>query len=94
MLINGVFTTNSSIIWDNVVSFYRDLSIVYEVAKDLDFSLVSKIIPSLISNEENGFLLVIPTDAKVKETIFSLDTNSAPSPNGFLAFFSQYTRFY
>nr|XP_016507263.1 PREDICTED: uncharacterized protein LOC107824954 [Nicotiana tabacum] len=47
-----------------------------------DFSILNKI-DNHITEEDNIFLITIPTTEEVKEAIFSLNLNSAAGPDGF-----------
>ncbi|KAL6204735.1 hypothetical protein ACLB2K_022002 [Fragaria x ananassa] len=50
---------------------------------DRNTGLVSKLIPSLVSVEDNDILTVIPSFEEIKLVVFSMDPDSAPDPDGY-----------
>ena len=48
-----------------------------------DFSLIDTVIPQLVSEEQNVELTRIPSSDEIKQTLFSMDADSAPGPDGF-----------
>ncbi|XP_057852323.1 uncharacterized protein LOC131062635 [Cryptomeria japonica] len=46
-------------------------------------------IPSILSEEQNKFLISIPSKDQIKVVVFSFKGNKASGPNGFLMFFFQ-----
>lgn len=44
---------------------------------------------SCISEEDNIVLTTTPTLKDIKDTVFSIDTDSAPGPDGFSGYFYQ-----
>ena len=47
------------------------------------------IVPSLVSHEENSLLVAIPFANVIHDAVFSMDSLSAPRPDGFLGRFFQ-----
>jgi hypothetical protein len=56
---------------------------------DIDNGLVDEVIPNLITDRVNSMLTRIPTSVEIKNTVFSLNKDSAPGPGGFGAVFFQ-----
>lgn len=54
-----------------------------------DHALVEEAIPELIDADVNNLLIMIPTSEEIKSDVFSLNTDSAPGPDGFGATFYQ-----
>ena len=54
-----------------------------------DTGLVENIIPSMVSDSENGSLLAIPSAEDVKNVVFSMNADSAPGPDGYSGHFFQ-----
>ncbi|KAK3198786.1 hypothetical protein Dsin_022201 [Dipteronia sinensis] len=48
-----------------------------------EFSVVEDVIPSLVTNVENAFLISIPSTDDIHDAIFAMDPASAPGPDGF-----------
>ncbi len=53
------------------------------------FADMSSIIPSLVTESDNGYLTTIPTDEEIKNCVFSMDPGSAPGLDGFSGAFYQ-----
>lgn len=47
------------------------------------------VIPRLVDDACNKYLIVIPSLQEIKDVILSFERNKAPSPNGFPMFFFQ-----
>lgn len=47
------------------------------------------VIKQLINEEDNSFLMSTPTIEEVKDNVFSIDLDSAPSPDGLSGIFFQ-----
>lgn len=54
-----------------------------------DFAEICSVIPNIVSQEENTSLTAIPKANEIKATVFSMDSHSAPGPDGFSGSFYQ-----
>ncbi|XP_024156000.1 uncharacterized protein LOC112163980 [Rosa chinensis] len=57
--------------------------------KIIDTGLVERVIPRMVTDEENAALLALPLGEEIKATVFSMDGSSAPGPDGFSGAFYQ-----
>lgn len=48
------------------------------------------VIPNLVSQEDNDLLTKIPDQEEIKKTVFSMDPDSAPGPDGFQGSFYRF----
>lgn len=48
--------------------------------------LINDFIPNLVNEDRNNMLTKIPNGTKIKQSIFSLNKEGAPGPDGFGAF--------
>jgi len=51
--------------------------------------LVEEVIPTVISNNTNSMLTMIPSTDEIKKAVFALNKDGAPGPDGFCAIFYQ-----
>ena len=51
-----------------------------------DFTLIRDYIPFFTCQEENSSLAVVPSFNEVRMIVFSMDSASAPGPNGFTCY--------
>ena len=49
--------------------------------------LLINVVPSLVSNDDNSFLLRVPLDVDIKDMVFSMDPHSASGLNDFTGLF-------
>ena len=49
----------------------------------VDNGLVAKVIPSLVSMEENAALIAMPLFEDIKNAVFDMNADGAPGPDGF-----------
>ncbi|XVE64272.1 hypothetical protein DITRI_Ditri07aG0087500 [Diplodiscus trichospermus] len=54
-----------------------------------DFAIAADIIPNVVTEEENSFLLAIPNSEEVKHVVFAMDPSSTQGPDGFNGKFYQ-----
>lgn len=76
--------TNFQDIQNCAISFYQKL-LTSEGTSNCDELL--SFIPTLVNQEQNDFLLRPPLEEEIKITVFSMDANSAPGPDGFPGLF-------
>ena len=82
-----VLLTESQCIADHVVDFYKTL---YGPGDDPQgVSDICQVIPKLVSDEENAFLVLVPSADEIRDAVFALDPSSAPGPDGFPGSFYQ-----
>ncbi|KAK3222116.1 hypothetical protein Dsin_009141 [Dipteronia sinensis] len=53
------------------------------VRLETEFSLVEDVIPSLVTDVENAFLISIPSTNDIHDAVFAMDEAFAPGPDGF-----------
>ncbi|XP_060211737.1 uncharacterized protein LOC132639298 [Lycium barbarum] len=66
------------------VNFYQDLF------KEVDRDIIN-LVPRMVSEEENNFLIEEASHEEVKRAVFDIDPNSSAGPDGFNGFFFQKT---
>jgi hypothetical protein len=79
--------TDPTLIANHVVNFYNNLFATNHLLQD--FSLVDEVIPELINDNVNALLTMIPNSEEIKSVVFGLNSDGAPGPDGFGAFFFQ-----
>ncbi|KAK3212711.1 hypothetical protein Dsin_017417 [Dipteronia sinensis] len=87
--INGVLTDDRLIIRDHIIKFYSNLFSLDSSRVDTEFSVVEDVIPSLVTDVENAFLISIPSTDDIHDTVFAMDAAFAPGPDGFSGGFYQ-----
>ncbi|KAH6818323.1 hypothetical protein C2S51_001926 [Perilla frutescens var. frutescens] len=82
MSINGELVSDLSRIADHVVNYFN---ILFSDSGEcnMDLSLVDKLIPQLITNEQAQNLTTIPSMVEVHSAVLALDANSAAGPDGY-----------
>jgi hypothetical protein len=71
-----------------VINFYKNLFCTNIVLQDP--LLAEEVIPSLVTDDINAVLTVLPSHSEIKNAVFALNKDSAPGPDGFGAFFFQH----
>lgn len=51
--------------------------------------LIEQVVPSLVSNDDNDLLTIIPSHEEIKSTVFAMNGDGAPGPDGFRGCFYQ-----
>ncbi|KAH9741659.1 hypothetical protein KPL70_002710 [Citrus sinensis] len=87
LCIDGSLTTNPVLISDHIVAYYQNL--YTSSGTSSDFAEICSVIPNIVSQEENTSLTAIPKANEIKATVFSMDSHSAPGPDGFSGSFYQ-----
>ncbi|XP_024177848.1 uncharacterized protein LOC112183741 [Rosa chinensis] len=85
--VGGNLLTDPQDIANHVVEFYKSLY-ASDVAPSgvVDFC---KVIPSLVSEDDNSVLVSIPTAEEIRRVVFFMDPSSSPGPDGFPGSFYQ-----
>ncbi|XP_026417310.1 uncharacterized protein LOC113312789 [Papaver somniferum] len=83
---NGEIISDQGKIADELVKFYGQKFKFQAVTVD-EFLL--KHIPQVITDEDQKMLDVIPEEEKIRATIFSMDPDSSPGPDGFSGCFNR-----
>ena len=78
--INGVLSTDASLIEQHILHFYSQLFSSNAVNAAQDFSLVHEVIPSLVTEEDNHRLLHLPSSEEIRVVVNDMDGSSAPGP--------------
>ncbi|GAU50883.1 hypothetical protein TSUD_411120 [Trifolium subterraneum] len=79
--------TEPDIIANHVVNHFQNLFSSDNVS--LDNGLIEEVIPSLITEDINKMLTLMPSLAEIQSAVFSMNKDGAPGPDGFGAFFFQ-----
>lgn len=87
LMVDGALSLDLHVIQDHVVNYFSNIFNSVEGDACVDESLISKVIFTLVSHQDNDFLVVLPLDKEVKDVVFDLEANSAPSPDGFIGTF-------
>ncbi|KAK2638106.1 hypothetical protein Ddye_025901 [Dipteronia dyeriana] len=80
---------SQTVIKDHIVRFYLYLFSSDSAQNDEDLSTVDDIVPSLVSQEANSCLVVIPSTDVIHDMVFAMNALSAPRPDGFSSRFFQ-----
>lgn len=56
--------------------------------------LIDKVIPSLVTPEDNNMLLILSLTSEIKTVVFDLNADGAPRPDGFGGHFYQFFFWY
>ena len=87
--INGSPCTDPHLIDNHLVEFFRNLFNGASSASERDFSIIPQVIPKLVDKYDNSLLTGMPSGDDIKATVFSMDSSSAPGPDGFGGVFYQ-----
>ena len=89
MLHDGnVRITEPTAIEEHVLTYFQN--IFGGVNNCVDNGLVAKVIPSLVSTEENAALIAMPLFEDIKNAVFDMNADGAPDPDGFGGHFFQH----
>ncbi|XP_043720986.1 uncharacterized protein LOC122668491 [Telopea speciosissima] len=81
---NGVWTSEPKEVKAEAVRHFSNIFASQGSTVDED---LLDCIPRLVNDEDNACLLLPPTDVEVKEAVFSLSSDSALGPDGFIGYF-------
>lgn len=70
---------------DHILNYYKDLFATANACSSND--LVSMVIPSLVTVQDNEMCTRLPSLDDVKKVVFSMNGNGAPGHDGFGGFF-------
>ncbi|KAK3183588.1 hypothetical protein Dsin_030874 [Dipteronia sinensis] len=87
--INGVLTDDRLIIRDHIIEFYSNLFSSDSSRVETKFFVVEDVIPSLVTDVENAFLISIPSMDDINDAVFAMDAASTHRPDGFSRGFYQ-----
>ncbi|XP_057779989.1 uncharacterized protein LOC130998591 [Salvia miltiorrhiza] len=86
--INGVLSDDPATMAAHVVDFYS--SLFDEPPSDpVDRSWIPQYIPALVFESDAGMLIKQPSTTEIGDTVFFMDKDSAPGPDGFFGAFFQ-----
>lgn len=80
-IIGDDLVEDQSVINNHIISFYKDLFAERQMNGDLD--VVDFVVPKHVTEEENRFLLAVPSDEVIRDTVIALDPSSTPGPDGY-----------
>jgi hypothetical protein len=69
------------------VEYFKNVFCTNTVLQDQ--LLIEEVIPSLINDDVNTLLTLIPSQEEIKNAVFNLNKDGAPGPDGYGAFFYQ-----
>ncbi|KAK3212233.1 hypothetical protein Dsin_016939 [Dipteronia sinensis] len=69
--INGVLTDDRLIIRDHIIKFYSNLFSLDPSRVETEFPVVEDVIPSLVTDVENTFLISIPSTDNIHDAVFA-----------------------
>lgn len=71
----------------HVLNFYSNLYVVPNNCQSND--LISRVVPNLVSQEDNRILTMMPSKDEIKKAVFDMNGEGAPGPEGFGGCFYQ-----
>ncbi|XP_057782626.1 uncharacterized protein LOC131000636 [Salvia miltiorrhiza] len=80
--IDGVISEDPGVMAAHVIHFYEDL-FSEPISPPVDRSWISGYIPASVSPAQSDMLVATPSAEDIRLTVFSMDMNSAPGPDGF-----------
>lgn len=80
MMIDGTVVEDQDLIADHVVSYYKNM---YRQSSTRDNDLINETILSLVTEEHNAILCIVPNEEEIKVVIFSMNASRSPGPNDF-----------
>jgi hypothetical protein len=80
--------TDQNQLSEHVVNFYKNLFSTNIVLQES--LLAEEVIPSLVTEDINAILTMLPSHSEIKAVVFALNKDSAPGLDGFGAFSYQH----
>lgn len=65
-----------------MIAYYEELFKTSH-PNNVDLSDVKEVIPNMVTDAQNLMLTAVPTPTDVKEAVFEMSAESAPSPDGY-----------
>jgi hypothetical protein len=84
---NNEVITDQNHFAEHVVEYFKNVFCTNTVLQDQ--LLIEEVIPSLINDDVNTLLTLIPSQEEIKNAVFNLNKDGAPGPDGYGAFFYQ-----
>ena len=84
-MINGSLVSEPSMVHNHIVDYFSNLFSASDIQRD--YSIVSQLIPHLVTPDDNWSLIRVLLDLEIKEVVFSMDADSSPGPDGFTGVF-------
>ncbi|GAU46447.1 hypothetical protein TSUD_402140 [Trifolium subterraneum] len=85
--IGEIIITDPQVIASHVVDHFKSIFCINPSLQANN--LINDVILSLLDEDVNHMLTLMPSDLEIHEAVFSMNKNSAPGPDGFGAFFFQ-----
>ncbi|KAK6143242.1 hypothetical protein DH2020_023590 [Rehmannia glutinosa] len=86
LMVDGSYTNDTAILEDHIISYYKEL-FANTGGTIADYTLVDQVISPRVGAQDNASLTAIPSDSKIKEAIFYMDSDSSPGPDSFNGIF-------
>jgi ribonuclease HI len=80
--------TDQNLISEHIISFYKNLFCTNSFLQDS--LLAEEVIPTLVTEDINALMTLLPSHSEIKSAVFALNKDGAPGPDGFGAFFFQH----
>ena len=68
----------------HAVAYYS--SLYRSVQPCIQTGLIDRVVPHLVTGDENDLLVALPSEDEVKRAVFAMNPHSAPGPDGFTGF--------
>ncbi|KAI5443998.1 hypothetical protein KIW84_012577, partial [Lathyrus oleraceus] len=88
LYINNIVVTDRTHLENHIEDHFKNLFNNLVVVQDN--GLIEETIPCLVNDSTNDILAMIPTELEIHNVVMNLNSDSAPRPDGFGAFFYQF----